>query len=181
MENDGRHSVSSQNTASMPSDYPAVPPPPSSRIAAKPTSADCLRRLWHPNNRPPVYSWAFVPQRGCNIAKAAWRQPCRRFPLSPEAGRFAAAGDGRCCRWTRGHRDRSVLRPILVVGGERGRYPAVSVYIPTRRHRVNGKRPGVLRHRSTILHWSARYRMPFADVLGKRVGYRAWRNFPGRR
>jgi len=40
MENDGRQSVSSQNTASIPSDYPADPPPqPLSRIAAKPTSA----------------------------------------------------------------------------------------------------------------------------------------------
>ena len=131
----------------MPSDYPANPPPPSSRIAAKPTSADCPRRLWHPNNRPAVYSWAFVPQRGCNIAKAAWRQPCRRFPLSPAAGRFAAAGGGRCCRWTRGHQDRSVLRPILVAGGAGGRCPAVSVHMPTRRHRDNGRRPGVLRHR----------------------------------
>lgn len=53
----------------MPSDYPANPPPqPLSRIAAKPTSADRRHRLWHPNNRPAVYSRAFVPQRICVIS-----------------------------------------------------------------------------------------------------------------
>ena len=114
----------------MPSAYPADPPPPSSRIADKPTSTDRPHRLWHPNSRPAVYSRAFVPQRVCNIATAVRRRPCRRFPLSPAAGRFAAAGGGRYCRWTRGHRDRSVLRPILVAGGAGGCAPLFQFICP---------------------------------------------------